>query len=328
MQKFSLIPLEERIVFDASAGIIYVNAAAHPGGNGSSWAHAFNNLQSALTEASESSAPEQIWIAKGTYAPSQVYSPDGVLGGASGLNVSQMETFNLPNNVSLYGGFAGYETSLNQRNPLANPTILTGNIGGGIDVWHVVTAGNDINGTGVNVTLDGLTIENGYAAGPDLLSGTNLVYSEESGGGLYARFGSQITLNDDVFTNDSAGFSPNPGLSFASNGGLTSGGGAIAAFDQGTLLTITNSNFNHDVAGNASTFQSQGGAIYVALGNASANISNSSFSNDVATTNGGAIAGVLAGTINVNNSTFTSDSVIGPIEPSFGSGGAIDTFQC
>lgn len=320
------MPLEERIVLDASAAIIYVNAAAHPGGNGSSWAHAFNNLQEALTLAASEKGPEQIWIAQGTYTPSEVYSPNGVAGGASGLNVEQLETFNLPNNVSLYGGFAGHETSLSQRNPLLHPTILSGDLGNGIDVWHVVTAGNDISLSGVTATLNGLTIEDGYAAGPDLLSGTSLVYSHESGGGLYARFGSNITIDDVNFENDSAAFSPTPGISYPSDGGLAPGGGAIAAFDAGTTLTIGDSSFSHDVAGNVSTSQAQGGAIFL-YGGASASISSSSFTDDQATTNGGAIDISVEGSLTLNNDIFTDNAMIGPYAPNFGSGGAVSVFN-
>lgn len=327
MSEFKLIPLEERIVLDAAAfAVIYVNAAAHNGGNGESWAHAFNNLQEALTKAAASSSPEQIWIAKGTYTPSEIYSPNGVTGGASGLNVAQLETFNLPNNVQLYGGFAGYETSLSQRNPLLNPTILSGNIGGGIDVWHVVTAGNDVADTGVTATLDGLFIENGVAAGPDLLAGSSLLYSHESGGGLYARFGSNITLDDVTFQNDSASLAPTQGLTYTGSGGVSSGGGAIAAFDSGTLITISHSSFIDDNAGIASTYQAQGGAILISSGSA-ANISSSTFQGDTATINGGAIAGVDAGTLNISGSTFQNNAMIGPYAPFFGSGGAVNVFN-
>lgn len=71
MNKLNLIPLEERIVFDAAvAHVIYVNAAAPTAGaDGQSWAHAYTNLQAALTEAANTPGADQIWFAKGTYSP-------------------------------------------------------------------------------------------------------------------------------------------------------------------------------------------------------------------------------------------------------------------
>lgn len=37
--------------------------------------------------------------------------------------------FSLNNGVAIYGGFAGTETELEQRNVSANPSILSGDIG-------------------------------------------------------------------------------------------------------------------------------------------------------------------------------------------------------
>lgn len=295
---FKIILLEERIVLDAAAAaVIYVNAHAATGGDGSSWAHAYNNVQDALVKAASTPGADQVWIAQGTYTPSQIYSPSGVTGGASGLNNSHLATFNLPNNVSLYGGFVGTETSLSQANPTLHPTILSGDLNGNDinntndpgflaskadNVWHVVTAGNDLTDTGVTAKLDGLTITGGFAAGPN---GTG--FTHENGGGLYIRFGSQITVNNDVMKNNSA--------AMVSTGG--DGGGAIAAMDLGTHLTVTNSLFNNN---NASIYQDprvsgipfnnleEGGSIY-SLKQAVTDISNSTFLNSSSTHDGGAI---------------------------------------
>jgi hypothetical protein len=67
---FILIPLEERIVLDAAAAaVIYVDVNAHGTNDGTSWHNAYNNLQDALNQAAATTAPEQIWIADGTYKP-------------------------------------------------------------------------------------------------------------------------------------------------------------------------------------------------------------------------------------------------------------------
>ena len=64
------------------AQIVYVNVKSPAGscGNGKSWHTAYNNLESAL----EDPSAVEIFIAKGTYTPSAVYAPDGVLGGKAG----------------------------------------------------------------------------------------------------------------------------------------------------------------------------------------------------------------------------------------------------
>lgn len=233
--------LEGRIVLSA-APILYVNAAnASAVQDGSSWAHAYSDLQSALTEAATSTGPTQIWIAEGTYKPSQVYAPNGILGGASGQNVPNMKTFDLPNGVSLYGGFLPGMKSLSQRDPAAYPTILSGDLAGNDinnpsapgyaaskadNAWHVVTAGNDISQTGVTATLDGLQIVDGYANGGN--NGGTLspfVWGNSDGGGVYIAWGSNITLNDDTFQNNFA----------ASDGG--------GVFSNTSNITATNSTF-------------------------------------------------------------------------------------
>ena len=106
------------------ASVIYVNASnTSVIQNGDSWATAYASLQAALNEAALSATFSEIWIAQGTYIPTQIYTPGGIPGGAcavalacSATNVA-LKTFNLPNNVALFGGFKGTETSLKQRNP-------------------------------------------------------------------------------------------------------------------------------------------------------------------------------------------------------------------
>ena len=339
--KLKLIPLEERIVLDAALGsaiahtsshpapasnIIYVDAHAASGGNGSSWAHAYNSLQDALTAASHTSTPEQIWIAQGNYTPSQVYSPNGVTGGASGLNTAQLQTFNLPNNVTLIGGFVSGDTSISQSNPSLHPTLLNGSLGNGTDVWHVVTLGNDISQTGVTATLENLTVENGLANGPDSLSSTGtLNYSHESGGGIYETFGSNLTISGVTLTNDSAALAANQGIPPpATASGLVPGGGGIAVID--STLTVNNSTFTHDSAGVATTVYGDGGAIYADQSNVT--ISNSTFNNNTAATSGGAVAlESMTSAVNISDSTFNANSVTNAPAPNFGGGGGIQIYN-
>lgn len=331
-----LIPLEERIVLDAAAAaVIYVNSHAALGGDGSSWAHAFNNLQDALTKAASTPGPDQIWIAKGTYTPSQIYAPldahgNPVLGGASGVAgnpiASNMKTFNLPDNVSLYGGFVGNETSRSQAKPKLNPTILSGDLMGNDinntsdpgylaskadNAWHVLTAGNDVTQTGVTALLQGITITNGFAAGPEPVAppiGTEFptyAYSWEEGGGLYARFTSQITLNNDTLTNNAAGYYHQPVIDFFPQ----PGGGAIFAMDPGTKLNIDSSQFTNNTID--PTTLHNGGAIETYLG-VSLNLTNSLLTGNKATRYGGAILMAMAGASTISHDIFRDNSLSDP----------------
>lgn len=121
--------------------------------NGTTWANAYSSLQSALTAATSN---DQIWIAAGTYHP-------------AAANGNRNATFQLKSHVNVYGGFAGSETQLGQRNAVTNPVILSGDLNEndgafaptdpnrGENSFHVVTGAN-------NVTLDGVTISGGHIA--------------------------------------------------------------------------------------------------------------------------------------------------------------------
>ena len=165
-----------------SGGIVYVNASASGSNNGSSWANAFTDLQSALSLArANPSCVSQIWVAKGTYRPTS--------------GTDRTISFSMVNGVAIYGGFNGTtETQLSQRNWATNVTTLSGDIGtAGNDLdnsYHVVLNGN--NGLNNTAILDGFTITKGYANS----SGGN-----ESGGGV-ANFSSSPKIVNCIFTDN------------------------------------------------------------------------------------------------------------------------------
>jgi len=125
----------------------YVNVNNPTPGSGGSWATAFNDLNQAL--AVVSSTLDQIWVAKGTYKPT--------------TTTNRAATFLIPVGCSIYGGFNGTETGYNQANPVANPTILSGDIGiPGVPTdnsYHVVTYESSTS----SIIFDGFTITGGYA---------------------------------------------------------------------------------------------------------------------------------------------------------------------
>ncbi|MEN8899406.1 MAG: T9SS type A sorting domain-containing protein [Nonlabens sp.] len=92
---------------------------------GDSWDTAFRSLHDALRFGDTDAT--QIWIAAGNY-----YLDDGmgyVPENDDTPSSSYRNPFFIQNrNVTIYGGFAGTETSLEQRNIQANPTYLDGNV--------------------------------------------------------------------------------------------------------------------------------------------------------------------------------------------------------
>ncbi len=104
----------------SSAAIVYVNAAAVGANTGTSWTDAFTDLQSALAIAVNG---DEIWVAAGLYKPSVQVDVDG----SGGVNPREV-TFQIPSGVALYGGFAGGELLLSDRDWAANPCILSGDI--------------------------------------------------------------------------------------------------------------------------------------------------------------------------------------------------------
>jgi|GEM_PF-3267145 len=169
----------------ADANIVYVNGASPTAGNGTSWAKPFIYLRDAL----ENSLPgDQLYVAKGTY-----YPDDGVTGFYGDRELS----FEV-NGQKIYGGFVGNESSLSQRDPVANPTILSGEIWavtpetqGYERYWslHVVVIKS-------SSTFDGLTVEKGRA------NGESAPFNQ--GGGVLAPSGSTLTLVNCTFSNNYA----------------------------------------------------------------------------------------------------------------------------
>jgi hypothetical protein len=186
--------------------IIYVDQdAPGPIQDGSSWATAYAGLQNGLAVAVEG---DQIWVAEGVYYP-----------GSPGA--ARTVTFQLKNGVALYGGFAGMEASLNERDWATHPTILSGDLNrNGFpdddNAYHVVS-GSSLDSSAV---LDGLTIAAGNANGADPLNRGGGIYMPDSsptlqnlvirrnyatwGGGMYG-YGAPYLANVTFLENHSNG---------------------------------------------------------------------------------------------------------------------------
>ncbi len=132
--------------------VLYVDVDASGENSGASWSDAFTELQFALDWAWICPGVTQIWVADGFYTP----ETDTIV-------TDRSETFQLLDGIAVYGGFAGTETDLSERDWVVNPTVLSGDIGAPGDstdnCYHVVTA----SGTDATAVLDGFTITGGNA---------------------------------------------------------------------------------------------------------------------------------------------------------------------
>lgn len=147
-----------------SQGTRHVDASAVDGGDGLSWATAYNDLQTALLAAAGSGGVvTEIRVADGTYRPA---APGG----------SRTATFALVNGVAVNGGYAGQGApDPDARDPVTNPSILSGDLNADDgpnltnrteNSFHVVT----ISAPASTCVLDGLTISAGYANAPGTLN--------------------------------------------------------------------------------------------------------------------------------------------------------------
>ncbi|NLE57722.1 MAG: hypothetical protein GX616_05130, partial [Planctomycetes bacterium] len=157
----------------------YVNAAAPAGGDGTSWATAYQDLQKAFDDRAM-----EIWVAAGTYKPDR----------GTG---SRSASFRLTEKTAVYGGFASGETDLNQRNPAVNVTILSGDLAGDDGANFTNIAENSYNvvvsrGCNGSTILDGFTIRGGYANGSSNYIG--------SGPGIFNHVGSSPVISNCILT--------------------------------------------------------------------------------------------------------------------------------
>jgi len=145
----------------ADPDILYAAPAANGSGVCSSWANACT-LQTALANAVSG---DQIWVQAGVHKPT--------------TTTDRTVSFDLQRGMAVYGGFAGTETALDQRDPANHITVLSGDIDNNdtTDPYGVVTdtanlAGNNsyhvVTSSGVTETavLDGFTITAGQASYP------------------------------------------------------------------------------------------------------------------------------------------------------------------
>lgn len=192
-----ILTLATTILFSVvSQAQIYVSIEG--GGDGSSWESTLT-----LTEAlGRATAGEQIWV-KGyeDLNEERIYTP------------ADREGFRVKSGVRLYGGFAGTETSIDERETLDFPyrlkyrSILSGDIAKNdtLDAVNLIFPGNgtrDDNATHVlsidmnpssssgnnnsyPTVVNGFTVTGGHAAAADGKGGGIYIYGDNSKGGIF-----------------------------------------------------------------------------------------------------------------------------------------------
>lgn len=245
--------------------VTYVNHNASGANNGSSWDDALTNLQNALNIATEG----EIWIAAGTYYPTYT-------------ELDTFNTFTVSRAISIYGGFAGTETTKDDRIEGENTTILSGDLlADDIDnnfstnkadnVFHVMTIDAPVPST---IVLDALTISGGNTRE----SSPNDDYSWR-GGGIYSY--NTIEMTNCTFTNNFARSGAGIYLSPENGGGNGS--------------TIDNCHFTKN------STVSQAAGIFVNTVN-DVSITNSIFENN--TTNRGTVYPIFCQNFTVSDCVF------------------------
>ena len=121
----------------ASGATYYVVPGGAGNKNGTSWANAYADVQTAIDSAPRDGGGE-VWIAKGTY--------------------KHGSAMKMKNNVAIYGGFAGTETSKEERVE-GNNTILDGENSYSV-FYNYYSSSNPLTNS---AKLDNVTIQNGYA---------------------------------------------------------------------------------------------------------------------------------------------------------------------
>jgi predicted outer membrane repeat protein len=165
---------------------VFVKADASGSNDGTDWTNAYTSLKNALDNTSFGSV---IYVAAGTYTPD-----------ASIRTVS----FDIPEGVFLYGGFAGSEypidqTVLDNRDFDTNEAILSGDLSGNDDgftnntenSYHVVK----VNTIDIDFEIDGFTITGG--------NGNSFTSDYGKGGGIHIYY-SKVNLNNIHFTYNSS----------------------------------------------------------------------------------------------------------------------------
>ncbi|MEZ4629396.1 MAG: choice-of-anchor Q domain-containing protein [Deinococcales bacterium] len=259
-------------------------------------------MQDALVAWNATQHTGGIWVAKGVYYPDE---------GTGLTNNDKTLSFKLKEGMTLYGGFAGTESAVAQRNPSVNVSILSGDIDKNdtnTDGDKIANSNYDIQGSNSAhvVYADGRTTAITSATRIDGFVITAGQSNDQAGAGMYCNgagtggncspslnlvgfIGNVATYGGALYNNGESG-SSSPTLSnvtFKGNRAAYYGG---AMYNEGTwgssIPTLTNVTFKGNSAGH------YGGAMFNdgIAGKSSPSLINVTFEGNSATSNyGGAI---------------------------------------
>lgn len=242
----------------AQSKIYYVSPASSGNGDGSSWANA-TTLTKALDKAV---AGDQIWV-QGfeTVTKDKLY-------------IVPQEGFTVKSGVQLYGGFAGTETKLTDRETLGKPyqlkyrSVLSGDLQNDDKVddvnlifpanttrsdnaTHVLTLNLEPTQTSGNnntypTVVNGFTITGGQADGTDEKGGGIYIYGDNSNGGGNFRIERCFLFNN-----------------YATQGGAVYVSSEVQNVNNGESL-INQCVIYNNAAGERAAVENQGGGVYLA----------------------------------------------------------------
>jgi predicted outer membrane repeat protein len=278
-----------------ACSVVFVRADATFDGHGMSWDQARTTIRGALEQVSRDPATiREVWVAGGVYKPSYMEGTLAVAG-----------TIFVPSGVRLLGGFAGWETSADQRDPAANLTILTGDRLGddalpffnrADNYRHVIT----MEGADDTTLISGFTIRGGEAvsSGFSLGGGMYLIQSSpviancvfesnralEGGGAVYSLGGSPRFVNCRFIANRASG----------------PGGAGGAAATEGGAADFFGSVFHGNRAEHGGAVHADGGSLA---------LTNCTLAYNTATALGGGVFAVAA--LEIRNSILWANTAGG-----------------
>ena len=254
-------------IAERNSQVIYVDLDAAGSEDGSSWENAYTSLESALEAAPDS---VDVWVAEGTY----VLPADS----------PRQRSFELKPGMFLFGGFDGSESSVEEREPLSHPSVLSGDIGvpgdSSDNSLSVVVAGPDL---GI-LCIDGFTITGGNGGRPAAIF--------DQGGGVF-NTGNQLTVSNCILHDNTA----------EEGGAIGSGGGEITIVG---CMIFQNS-------------AKDGGAIFSFGDNLT--IRDSAILDNVATDSGGGVFGFRSDILIERSRICNNRALIPQISNSGGGGG-------
>ncbi|UCD49225.1 MAG: hypothetical protein JSW27_17040 [Phycisphaerales bacterium] len=145
----------------AAQPIIYVDAAATGGNEGSSWTGAYVHLQDALSEAERAAKPIEIRLAQGVYAPIDRHTP-----------------FELVDGISLKGSYAGITAGDPEaRDPKRYRSVLNGDLNDDDETGSWLRLDDSLqivicSETDATVTIEGFTLAGAARMGISIENGS------------------------------------------------------------------------------------------------------------------------------------------------------------